>query len=63
MAGAANTFIQGSVNKTVLAESNPSWDINISADAANGSLRVRVTGEAGKIIRWVALVETVEITN
>jgi len=61
--GAANTFIQGSVNKVVLAESNPAWDINISADAVNGSLRVRVTGEAGKIIRWVALVETVEITN
>jgi hypothetical protein len=61
--GAGNTFIQGSVNKVVLAESNPAWDINISADAVNGSLRVRVTGEAGKIIRWVALVETVEITN
>jgi len=62
-AGAANTFIQGRVNKTVLAESNPAWDINTDADIANGSLRVRVTGEAGKQIRWVALVETVEITN
>jgi len=61
--GVATTSIQGSVNKVVLAESNPAWDINISADATNGSLRVRVTGEAGKIIRWVALVETVEITN
>lgn len=61
--GAATTAIQGSVNKVVLAESNPAWDINITADATNGSLRVRVTGEAGKIIRWVALVETVEITN
>jgi len=61
--GVATTSIQGSVNKVVLAESNPLWDINISADATNGSLRVRVTGEAGKIIRWVALVETVEITN
>ena len=61
--GAANTFIQGRVNKTVLAESNPAWDINIDADVANGSLRVRVSGEALKQIRWVALVETVEITN
>jgi hypothetical protein len=62
-AGAATTAIQGSVNKVVLAESNPAWDINISADNINGSLKVTVTGEASKIIRWVALIETVEITN
>lgn len=62
-AGVATTSIQGMVQKTVLAESNPTWDININADATNGSLRIRVTGEAGKQIRWVALVETVEITN
>lgn len=62
-AGAASTALQGSVNKTVLAESNPAWDINISADTTNGSLKVLVTGETGKIIRWLALVETVEITN
>jgi hypothetical protein len=62
-AGAASTAIQGSVNKVVLAESNPSWDINISADSTNGSLRILVTGENAKTIRWVALVETVEITN
>jgi hypothetical protein len=61
--GAATTNIQGSVQKTVLAESNPSWDINITADSTNGSLKVNVIGEAGKTIRWVALVETVEITN
>jgi hypothetical protein len=61
--GAGTTSIQGSVNKVVLAESNPAWDINISADTTNGSLRILVTGENGKIIRWLALVETVEITN
>jgi hypothetical protein len=61
--GAASVAIQGSVNKTVLAESNLSWDINITADTTNGSLRILVTGENAKTIRWVALVETVEITN
>ncbi len=61
--GANTTSIQGSVNKVVLAESNPAWDINISADNINGSLKITVTGENGKIIRWLALVETVEITN
>lgn len=62
-AGVATTAIQGSIQKVVLAESNPSWDININADPINGSLTIMVTGETGKIIRWVALVETVEITN
>ena len=61
--GADTTSIQGSVNKTVLAESNPTWDININADSTNGALRISATGENGKTIRWVALVETVEITN
>lgn len=61
--GAATTALQGSVQKSVLAESNPVWDINISADTINGSLKITVTGESGKIIRWLALVETVEITN
>lgn len=61
--GAGTTTIQGSVQKSVLAESNPAWDINISADTTYGSLKVTVTGESGKTIRWVALVETVEITN
>lgn len=61
--GSSTTSIQGSVQKTVLAESNPSWDINISADTASGALRITALGEAGKTIRWVALVETVEITN
>ena len=61
--GAITTRIQGSVQKTVLAESNAIWDINIGADTVNGSLKVSVLGEASKTIRWVALVETVEITN
>jgi len=61
--GPSSTSIQGAVQKTVLAESNASWDIDISADTTNGSLRISVIGETGKTIRWVALVETVEITN
>lgn len=61
--GAATTALQGTPNKTVLSESNPVWDINISADSVNGSLKITVTGESGKTIRWLALAETVEVTN
>jgi hypothetical protein len=61
--GANTIAIQGSVIKSVIAESNPSWDINIVADTTNGSLKINVTGQAGKTVRWVALIDTVEITN
>ena len=61
--GVATTTLQGRPNKTVLSESNQAWDINIQADTLYGSLKILVYGEAGKTIRWLALVETVEVTN
>lgn len=61
--GAATTVIQGQTSKTVLAESNTPWDATVFADVTNGGITVTVTGQNGKTIRWLALVETVEITN
>lgn len=56
------TFI-GTPSKQVLGETNTAWDAAVSVDTTNGSLRVRVTGEAAKTIRWVAVVHTSEVTN
>jgi len=61
--GAATTALQGNAVKTLLAESNSPWDVTVSADASAGCLSVKVKGENSKIIRWVVLVETIEITN
>ncbi len=61
--GVGTVAIQGNTSKTVLAESNTPWDANVFADTVNGGFTVTVTGQAGKTIRWLALVETVEITN
>lgn len=61
--GVSSTNIQGRMSKTILAESNTPWDANVFADVMNGGFTVTVTGQAGKTIRWLALVETVEITN
>lgn len=44
----------GAVLKTVLAEDTAAWDADVNVDAANDSVRVQVTGEAGKTINWVA---------
>lgn len=62
-AGPASIALQGRPIKSILSRSNSSWDINITTDPTHGALRVNVTGEAGKIIRWLAVVDTVEVTN
>lgn len=62
-AGVSTVALQGAPIKTVLAESDVVWDINIIADTTNGSLTVKVTGQTGKIIRWVVLIDTLEVTN
>lgn len=61
--GANTISFQGTPTVTVLAESDPSWDINIGTDTINGSLKVEVRGQTGKIIRWAVLIETLEVTN
>ena len=42
-------------------ESDANWDIDLTADDTNKSLKVEVTGVAGQNIRWTALIETVEL--
>ena len=57
---AASTAIVGSVTKNIYAESTTAWDAAVDAETTNGSLRVQVTGEASKTIRWVAHVEIIQ---
>ncbi len=61
--GASTVAFQGLPQKTVIAESNPDWDINITADTTHGSLSIFATGSLSATIRWLVKVETVEITN
>jgi hypothetical protein len=61
--GVSTTALQGQVSKTIVGRSDAAWDINIASDQAYGALKITAKGELSKIIRWVALVETLEITN
>jgi hypothetical protein len=54
---AGSTAIVGSVFESVYAESTAAWTVAVDADTTLGALRVRVTGQAAKTIRWVAFVE------
>jgi hypothetical protein len=58
----STTFV-GTPSKTVIGETDGPWDANVVADTINGSLRINVTGQNGKTIRWVATVRTTEVTN
>lgn len=60
---AASTVVVGSVMKTIVAKDVASWDANADADITNGALRIQVTGETAKTIKWVAFVRTVEVTG
>lgn len=62
-ATSASTTLVGAVSKTVIGETDGAWDANCTANTTNGDLRVTVTGQNAKTIRWVATVRTTEVTN
>lgn len=59
-ANAASTTL---VTSTVTVISNvPGWTLSLSADTTNGGLAVTATGAAATNIKWLAVVESAEIT-
>jgi hypothetical protein len=63
-ATAASTAIVGSVVLNTIAQDSgaSAWSIAITADTTNGAIAVTVTGAAATTIRWVAKIETTEMT-
>ena len=53
----------GKLNKTIVTEDTPAWDIDADVDVGSGALRLWAKGETGKTIRWVAHIRTVEVKN
>ena len=62
-ATAASTTLIGAVTKSILGETNTPWDATVVADTVNGSIKILVTGETTKTIRWVAAITTSEVVN
>jgi hypothetical protein len=59
----STTALIGSITKTVIAEDTAAWDVDVQADDTNESLKILVTGEASKTIRWVARIELTEVNG
>jgi len=58
-AGAASVT-QTSAVSPVTSDVGPAWSVAMVADTANGGIAVVVTGQAGRTIKWLAKIETVE---
>ncbi len=61
--GAGTIALVGSITKVVIAEDNAAWDVDVTADTTNSSVKITVTGETSKNIQWVAFVRLVETSN
>lgn len=59
--GSAGTTVLVNSATTVL-DNTPGWGLALSADTTNGGLKIEVTGAAATNIRWVATVNTSEVT-
>jgi len=59
--GSAGTTVLVNSATTVL-DNTPSWGMALSADTTKGGLKVEVTGAASTNIRWVATINSSELT-
>ena len=61
---AGSTAIVGSVVKDRIAYDSgaSAWDADAAADTTNGSIKITVTGQSSTTIRWLARIETTELT-
>ena len=63
-ANAASTALVGTATVTSnYADAGAStWTVTVTADTTNGCLAITVAGQASTTIRWVANIETTEVT-
>ncbi len=60
---AGATAIVGSVTKNVVAETDSSWDADVTADNTNDALVITVTGATGKNISWEAAFWVAQVSS
>ncbi len=61
--GATNVTFIGRPIKHTLAETDTSWEVSVSANVGTRSLSFIVRGQDEQNVKWLVLVETVEIAN
>jgi hypothetical protein len=61
-ANAASTIYQAGYYQFAPSSGASTWSVAFAADTTNGGLKITVTGQAGKTIRWVARIMSTEVT-
>jgi hypothetical protein len=61
--GVSTISFAGKINKTVISRINRSWNVNAVVNDVTGALSFVCSGQVRKTIRWLAFVETVEVTG
>lgn len=61
--GVATTRVVTATTSKVTDAASATWTVVATADVGNGSLKVTVTGEAGKNINWAAQVRMTEVAE
>ena len=56
------TGILGTIMKTVFGKTDSTYDCTVDAINEHDALRIRVLGQAGESIKWMAVVNTIEVT-
>lgn len=57
-----NTCLVGTPVITILAEDVPAWDATVREANEQDALSIQVTAAAGSTVRWVAPVQTAQVT-
>ena len=55
--------ILGTVTKRVMGKTTAAYDVSVDETDINDALRIRVTGDTGHTVRWMAVVNTVEVAQ
>ncbi len=53
----------GDVYEILVATDDANWSVDARADDTNNAIKILCTGAAGKTVKWVAVVKTMEVTN
>jgi len=61
--GGTTALIGAGVTKTALAEDVAGWDVAVTADNTNDSIKIEVTGAVGDNVNWVAHTTLVQTTG
>ena len=60
---AASVALIGSTSTTVIGRNPTGLSVSVTANTVTGGLKVNVTGIAASVYRWVAVMNTSEVTN